>query len=298
MNQPLTRHHQLDQKQMLDLDALCIDCKNTDKNIVAIYKHLLSQNRLFPCNLLYYQEEKLVGFLSTFFFYEDACEIAIMVAPAWRRQGIATYMLNDILPRIDSQQIKKLIFSVPAELNNHRLPLQGFCYQSSEYQMLRQLPDPLLITNKELLVRPAVLADIPTLCVIDATCFTTPQPNMARRLEQLLHDSSYTLFVAEKEGEIIGKAHISWQQDSARLTDIAILPLFQRFGCGSALIAHCINYCLTTNHANIHLDVEVNNQDALRLYLRLGFIVDNAYDFWSIPIEMILNRAGYSPHSW
>ena len=279
------RNHQLNAQQLIDLDTLCASCKQLDGNIVAIYKHLLSQYRSIQGNLLYYQQEQLIGFLSLFFFYEDTCEIALMVAPESRRQRIALQMLKDVLPLIDHQQIKTLLFSTPPDLNDHWLPAQEFRYQNSEYQMQRQQREPIITPNKSLLIRPATTTDLPALCAIDKACFPLPHPAMAIRFQQLLHDPNYTLFIAEKEGVVIGKVHLYWQQDSARLTDIAILPHVQGCGFGSVMLAYCINYCLTANRSTINLDVETTNKDALNLYLRLGFTINNAYDFWTIPVE-------------
>ena len=283
----LSHDVQLEPQQLTELDALCADCKITDANIIPIYKHLISQYRPTSCNLRYYQHGKLVGFLSPFFFYEDACEIALMVAPASRRQGIATLMLKDVLPLLYKQQVKKIIFSTPKDPNNDWLRSHGFCYKCSEYQMQSRQAEPIKITNKSLTIRPATEADIPSLYAIDNICFFEEHPMMTMHFHNLLQNPNYKLFVAVQEGEIIGKAHVHIQEDNARLTDIAILPHMQGRGFGSTLLAHCINHCLSAHQSNIILDVETNNKRALSLYTRLGFVTSNAYDFWTIPIDAL-----------
>lgn len=281
---------QLTTKQLAELDVLCADCKQSDGNIVPLYKHIIKEDRPLACNILYYQQNKLIGFMSSFFFYEDACEISIMVAPTFRRQGIATKMMKEALPQLSLQGIKNLIFSAPHNLNANWLSANEFHYQRSEYQMERLKPTPIISTDNVFSVRPASIDDLAMLCAIDSACFSTHQPNLIMRTHQLLNDDDYKLFIAEASGSTIGKAHIHCQKRSARLTDIAILPEFQRQGYGSKLLIHCINYCLTNKLGNIYLDVEANNQHALNLYLRLGFIVINAYDFWIIPIQSLLDR--------
>ena len=283
----LTRNQQLNTQQLTDLDTLCANCKNTDGNSVAIYKHLLKQYRPVACNILNYQQQQLIGFLSTFFFYEDTCEIIVMVAPTFRRKGVATQMIKEILPLLRGQRIKMAMLSTPKGLNNKWLSSKGFDYQNSEYQMQWKLHEPIIIANKSLVIRPATDADIPILCAIDDACFPIQQPHIESHFQELLHDASYKLFIAEKKGEPIGKTHLSCQQGKVRLTDIAILPKAQGNGFGSEMVAHCINYCLAANLPDINLDVETSNQGALRLYNRLGFIVSNAYDFWKGPIEAL-----------
>lgn len=283
----LIRTHQLDDQQLNELDLLSADCKRIDGNIIAVYKHLLGKDRTIPCNLLYYQQNQLIGFLSTFFFYEDTCEIAMMVAPSHRRQGIASTMLREIAAIIKAQDVDMLAFSAPQGLNNQWLPVLGFQYLGSEYQMRRHQTKPLDITNKSLTVRLATPTDIPTLCAIDSVCFPQQRADMPARFNALLNDASYSIFIVNQDGVPVGKAHLSWQDVNVRLTDIAIIPRAQGRGFGSALIAHCINHSIVANKHDVILEVETTNQNALNLYTRLGFAISNAHDYWTIPANWL-----------
>lgn len=281
------RSHQLTSQQLHDLDLLADDCKKTDGNSIAIYKYLLGHKRPSSCSLLYYQEKRLVAFLSTFFFYTDACEVAVMVAPEYRNQGISTQLIREILPDLQTKTIKRIIFSTAYGLNNHWLTAKGFVYLNSEYQMLRNSNELVAADNKSLVFKQASLDDIASLCAIDLACFPAKQKDMSARFLTLVNDSNYTLFLAFKDEVAIGKAHICWQEESTRFADIAITPRLQGRGFGNALLAYCINYALSISPLPITLDVETNNQNALRLYTRLGFEVSNAYDFWSIELDRL-----------
>lgn len=283
----LIRNHQLNPLQLLELDELCVACKAQDGNNIAVYKHLLSQPRPRLCNILYYHQKQLIGFLSTFFFFEDTCEVSIMVRPDFRRQNIATQMVHDILPLIRSEEIKTLIFSSPHDVNNEALSVREFHYQHCEYLMQRHRDQPAEISNHSLVVRPATINDLAFLCAVDNICFTIHQPDTPIHFQKLLYDPNYRLFVSELNGEPIGKAHLDLQPENTRITDIAILPPYQGQGFGSAMLAHCINYSLANHQPNLILNVETKNQQALKIYTRLGFVINNAYDFWSIPIEVL-----------
>ncbi|MDA9271788.1 GNAT family N-acetyltransferase [bacterium] len=280
----LVRTHQLDDQQLSALDLLCAECKAVDGNLVATYRHLLSQDRPIPCNILYYQKHKLIGFLRTFFFYTHICEIAAMVAPHYRKRGIASKMLNDSLPLIIEQDIHTLVFSSPHQLNDAWLPTKGFTHQGSEYQMQYQNNATLMVNDKSANVRIATQADISTLSAIDTACFPAKEVDMAQRFFSLLCDPNYTLFIVSQHGVPVGKAHLYWQPDGARLTDIAVIPRAQGRGLGSTLITYCIQHAIKANKPNIVLDVETINQSALNLYFRLGFIITNAHDYWTIPL--------------
>lgn len=278
---------QLNDEQLTQLDQLCAECKHTDKNIVATYRHLLSKNRNRPANILYYEYNsagvrKLAGFLAAFFFSEEVCEITLMITPTMRRQSVAIGMLKAILPLIKADGIQQLTFSSPHGLNDLWFTTLGLQYQGSEFEMLRTDNKPVIVPTISASIRVATDMDISTLCAIDKACFPSSQIDQPTRIHRLLNDPAYCLFVITQDNKIVGKAHLNWLQKTVRLSDIAILPDYQRHGLGTALLAHCINYALAMNQFNIVLDVETKNKHALRLYTHLGFSIINAHDYWSI----------------
>ena len=277
----LIQTHQLDDKQLLDLDALCSCCKKQDGNIVSIYRHLIEKYRSRPANILCYQEQ-MVGFLAAFFFSPTICEIALMVAPSFRKKGVASQLLQTIRPLIESEAIETIVFSAPHGLNDAWFTTMGLQYQHSEYQMQRTSTQPLTTKDPAQIIRLATIHDIDHLCAIDMACFPTQSPDMPHRFYELLHDPNQTLFVIEQNHIPIGKAHINWQEHGARLTDIAIIPTQQGRGFGGVLLTHCINVVLSMNKFIIRLDVETHNQNALGLYTRLGFEISNATDYWQM----------------
>ncbi len=273
---------QLDHAQQLELEALCAECKRGDGNVVAVYPHLLGKNRGRPANVLYYDKDQLVGFLGAFFFQTNACEIGLMVAPAYRRKGIASHLLHAIRPLLQSESVNTLRFSIPQGLYTDDLSARGFHYQGSEYQMHRDSTNPAVATGPLSIVRLATMADLPTLLAIDQACFPGEKIGMPARIITQLNDPGICLFLIHQNGVPVGKAHLNWQDKGARLSDIGILPHAQGKGIGGVLLAYCINYALLEKKYDLWLDVESKNQHALGLYTRLGFEIDNAHDYWSI----------------
>ncbi len=281
----LIQNSQLNMQQLTALDNLTKQCKQHDKNLVAVYRHLLGKNRERPSNILFFEdqhEKKLIGFLGAFFFQENTCEIALMVAPDYRRQGIATTLLNAILPLLDTEKISELIFTSPQGLQNKWFRALGLDYQNSEFQMRRDTQDNLVTSAISSQIHVAKEIDIPDLCHIDGECFNNQRPNSASHFHTLLHDANLRIYIISHAGKPVGKAHIHWQFESVRMSDIAILPSIQGQGLGTALLEYCINEIRLRNKKNIILDVETQNQHALNLYTRLDFKIDNAHDYWRI----------------
>lgn len=278
----LIQLQKISKQQHSDLKILHAQCKQSDGNSVPIYDYLLEEDRVLPSTFLYYQQDQLVGFLSAFFFYDNACEISLMVAPNHRRKGIAGELLRALLPLMESQEMDTLIFSMLPGADVARLNQPGFQYSSSEYQMLRNDPQPINGDMHGLGIRSAQEEDIPALCLLDFLCFPDQRNNMEKRFRDILHDPQFSIFVAELNGSVIGKAHINWHEQNARLTDIAIKPDLQGKGLGTSLMIYCINHAVKAGQVNLLLDVETSNQNALRLYTNLGFFSVNSCDFWAI----------------
>lgn len=278
--------HQLNEQQLMDLKGLKENCKGQDTYVIPVYEHLLANYRTDRCNVLVYDENQLVGFLSYFLFHKNAVEIALLIDPNYRRQRIALQLLKEVAPNLwDSEACDALIFSTPKnEAHASCLTKNGFAYKNSEYTLMRQTMTP-LPQKKNIFIRLAVEKDISELSLIDQTCFQGEWELMSRRFHAVLFDPQYTLFVIEYEGAVIGKAQLRWYETGAHISDIAVLPSYRRKGFGSELLAHCVNHVLLQNKSVLSLDVETTNQEALQLYLQAGFSITNAYDFWEISVD-------------
>lgn len=278
--------NQISPSQLPDLKQLLADCQLEDKNNVNIYSHILTQKRALPVNTLYYQQKKLAGFISVYFFYEDSCEISLMVSPFARRKGLSTKLIQSILPIIQSQKIKTLIFTRPHQLNDHWLSALGFKYRSSEYRMGRHQLQPVLSPQLDITFVNASNQHIPDLKRIDKACFPTTS-QIKPRFSSLIEDRNYQLILACHQNNAIGKAHIRWNNKGAVFSDIGILPELQGRGYGNALLSHCINFALAEGKFELDLDVETRNNNALSLYTRLGFKLLNVCDYWTIALQQL-----------
>lgn len=287
--------HQLNEPQIKALTRLKAQCKQVDGSVPNVYPHILVQARSFPVNVLYYEHDELIGFLSVFFFYDHAVEVGVLIHPAARRRGIASHLIQSILPTVESNQINNLIFSSPYHVHDHWLKQLGMSYLHSEYYMERDDLNPLLDYNQTLSFREANVKDILILSALDEACFPNKNTSSAERFQQMFNDRNYQIFLVYQNNQPIGKAHMRWERHGVTLSDIVILPALQGKGLGTALIAHCVNYALSEGKPHVSLDVETHNQRALNLYTRLGFMVQNACDYWTIGIQELKNSKYMKP---
>ena len=277
----------LNPEQLAALDALTAACHKHDAGLPSIYRHLLGEPRQPHSTLLYYHNSVLVGFLSVYFFYEDACEMALLVHPAHRHQTIATQLLQQAIPYLDTAAIQHVLFSAPPAFIP---PLQsGLTALPSEYTMERINLLPATINLPRLTITPATGNDASILAHIDAACFPSTQPNPPSRFTELINNPNYRLLMAYHANKPIGKAHLRWEsQDRVSLLDIAILPAFQKQGFGSELIAYAINEALSRGATQLALSVSCeNSSNALGLYLHHGFAIQWQCNYWTISLDAL-----------
>lgn len=283
-------NNQLDESQLNAVDQLATECLKVDGGLPGLHRYILEQERTLDNNVFYYQDDHLIGFLSIYFFYEDTCEIGLIISPNSRRKGLAKQLIQSILPRLKANNITGLLFSTAANVNSHWLREHGFLYKNTDYQMQRKSSTPILNSNQQLTIRQATETDISIMCAIDKASFAVEQENLSYHLHRLLYNAEYTILVASLHETIIGKAHIYWRKNDAFLSDIAILPDYQGQGWGGQLIAYCINEALNRGVTTVSLDVEAINQSALNIYKRHGFEVSTAREYWFISISRLQKK--------
>ncbi|MDP3561638.1 MAG: GNAT family N-acetyltransferase [Legionellaceae bacterium] len=279
----ITRVSQLTDAELTDIESLLAECKHADGNFIPIYKHLIDKRHPLACNVLCYQDKQLIGFLRTYFFYVDACEVALMVAPNYRRQGIASQLFREILPLLREEHINSLIFSTPPNLCETWLSDLGFSFRNSEYQMRYNAQKEVTTQIKPVTIRMATSEDIPILCAIDDASFPNKKTEPDALYQSLLQSSNCDLFALTQDKEVVGKIHVFTESDRIRLTDLAVFPQARGRGYGAALIKHCINHALVRNKTKIYLDVETTNESAIKVYNGLGFEITNSNSYWVTP---------------
>jgi ribosomal-protein-alanine N-acetyltransferase len=78
--------------------------------------------------------------------------------------------------------------------------------------------------------------------------------------------------LAEEDGEVIGYGAVSVVTDSADIENIAVAEPYRRSGVGGQLLRALIGCAEVAGAQTVFLEVRVSNADAMKLYLKQGFI--------------------------
>jgi [ribosomal protein S18]-alanine N-acetyltransferase len=118
-------------------------------------------------------------------------------------------------------------------------------------------------------------ADFDDLYAIEEVCFQHPQRFTRRYMRQLIASPDSATWIAEQNNTMVGFAILEWAQQIsgvvAYIATIEVLPAFRKQGIAAELL-HRLEGSANAEKANdIWLHVDMENDDAIRLYERLGF---------------------------
>ncbi|MDD4642028.1 MAG: ribosomal protein S18-alanine N-acetyltransferase [Erysipelotrichaceae bacterium] len=124
------------------------------------------------------------------------------------------------------------------------------------------------------MIRNMRFSDIDEVIKIEETVFNDNWNKEAFIYE--LKDNPFSYYwVIDVGDKIIGYAGLWITFDSSTITNIAILPEFQRCGWGQKLMDKIIFTAISKECETISLEVRVSNHKAIALYQKNGFIKIN-----------------------
>lgn len=122
-------------------------------------------------------------------------------------------------------------------------------------------------------VRPLTRADLPVIDRFERELFGAGAWSRAMLAEEL--DGPGRWYVGGHDvatGQLVGYAGLSFDGVDAEVMTIGTTAGHQRRGVGSALLAALLGHAREVGAAHVYLEVRVDNDPALRLYERAGFV--------------------------
>lgn len=119
-------------------------------------------------------------------------------------------------------------------------------------------------------LRPARVADAPTLAAIERDVF--PDPWSVDAFRSSLRAAAARVTVAESAGEVIGYAVLLAAADEAELANLAVVPEARGRGIGRRLLDAALSAAAEAGARAVYLEVRASNTVAQRLYAASGFV--------------------------
>jgi ribosomal-protein-alanine N-acetyltransferase len=122
--------------------------------------------------------------------------------------------------------------------------------------------------------RPATEEDIPQVAELEKKSIRPPwsEENFRDELKKP-HANFWVVTDNETDEKVLAYAVFSFPAEQAHLVTFAVQPDLRRQGMASYLLRHLISFVMRKKGESIILEVRKNNQPALTLYQKMGFVV-------------------------
>jgi ribosomal protein S18 acetylase RimI-like enzyme len=228
-------------------------------------------------DVLWWEGERLLGFLGVYSHGAPALELTGMVDPAARQRGIGAALLDAGLRLCRQREHDSVLLVVPrTSVAGRSLALRrGGVLEHSEHA-LELLGEPSEApTDPGVTVRAASAADQPALREILRLAFgwepaetAGPDPNT---------------LVVERAGRPVGTARVYLEGDRAGIYGLAVHPDQQGRGIGRDVLRRLCRTARAGGATTVHLEVATDNDRALHLYTSLGFQPVITEDYYALP---------------
>lgn len=269
----------LNDHQLLEAKALIATCQKYDGTFRDPYlSNMLNFDPDMPAFFLYYEKGELVGLLTVYADDPDV-EVAILVHPNHRRQGIARVLYESFEKETASYPIESVTFQTERIfLENHPdfASNWGLVEDEETETWLGKDRSPYALaklSNLEVLLADRSYQD--QISQLKFQAFSEKHESrevVDRYVAEALKDPESRLYILLKDGQVIGTCTVDLSSNTNYLYGLAITEFERGKGYGSYLAKSLINQLIEQNDKEFQIAVEDSNLGAKRLYEKIGFV--------------------------
>ncbi|HFI0079798.1 TPA: GNAT family N-acetyltransferase [Streptococcus suis] len=236
--------------------------------------NMLNFDPEMPAFFLAYQGEQLVGLLTVYADDEDV-ELAILVHPDYRRQGLARKLYANYQAETAKYPIASVTFQTERVfLDKH--PDLATAWDlvedtDTETWLGRERVPYQISQQAELVVSLAKPQHADDIARFQTQVFDSDYEVALRYAREAIADANSLLYLLEHNGAVIGSCTVDISTDDNYLYGLAIASDQQQKGYGTYLVKAVINDLITKNDKPFQIAVEDDNLIAKRLYENIGF---------------------------
>jgi ribosomal protein S18 acetylase RimI-like enzyme len=234
-------------------------------------------------DLLWWDGERLVGFLGLYAFGFPTVELAGMVDPDHRRRGIGSALLDDALRLCAERAARRVLLVVPrGSAGGHALAqARGGVLDHSEHALVLDGEPADGPTDPAVSMRPATGADAPAMASMLTEAFGGTPADVVDREPQAHDDGT---LVIEKGGQVVGHVRITLDGTVGGVYGFVVEATRRGQGIGRDVLRRVCRQLRAEGAERVALEVEVDNEHALGLYTSLGFRPVTTEDYYRLPI--------------
>jgi ribosomal protein S18 acetylase RimI-like enzyme len=232
-------------------------------------------------DLLWWDGDRLLGFLGLYAFGPRTVELAGMVDPAARGHGIATALLDAGLPICRDRGYRTALLVTPrgSKAGRSLALARGAVLDHSEHALVLLGAPTDAPPATDVLLRTATRADAAEVARLLTAAFGWTPSDVVDRLAS---GSERTLLI-ELAGSVVGTVRLTREQETAGVYGFAVDPAWQGRGIGRDVLRRVCTRLREEGARRICLEVAVDNERALGLYTSVGFTQVSTEDYYALP---------------
>jgi len=277
--------------EIVEISRLIDICNAHDRLRMRIGMEMLRERRGDETNdFLYYADGQLVGYLEADSYGRKDKELAGMVHPDYRRQGIFTTLFTTAKEEFERRGVQKLIFICEhiSESGRAFLATTGADYAYAEHEMWLGTFHERGRRSEGLLMRRADAGDINTIVSLLATDSGNVEDVKAWVTELMGKPGQYWLFLATLNDQTLGTVRLDFMEEVTGIYAFEVRLGYRGLGYGREMLEQLIHIARAASKKPIMLDVETGNTNAVGLYLSCGFEVKTTYDYYELNLESVV----------
>ena len=271
--------NQLTDRERKEEKVLIANSQANDHTFREPYlSNMLNFDPNMPAFFLYYQDGELLGLLSVYADNEDV-EVAILVAPDYRRKGIARSLFDKFQKETASYPIQSVTFQT------ERVFLDGHPDLASHWGLVEDAATETwlgkdrtsytLDSRSDVEVLLAATSYLEEIAQLHHQAFSDAEETLEvsrRYIAEALKDSNSLLYILLKEGQLVGLCSVDLSGNSNYLYGLAVAEAYRGQGYGSYLAKSVVNQLIAQNDKSFQIAVEDDNAGAKHLYEKIGFV--------------------------
>lgn len=280
----------LDEDLTKDIKELIAACNMHDG-----FKGMLSLDTSFNfnqemnCIFVMYDGSRLVSALTLFAPGSEEAEVTAMTLPEYRGRGCFDSLVQRAETELVRHAVPDILFVCEERAAAGKAAMAGLkaMYEFTEYTMKynHSMDKAIREYDYRMKLQEAGMQDIPSLIEIGMSAFNDSYEGAQSMALAALNSPNRQVFLGEVDGLHVAMGVAAAGEESTCIHGLGVMPEQQGKGFGKEMLYAIIKRLLEQDVREISLEVNSENDIALRLYTSSGFEVQNAWEYYRKPVQ-------------